>query len=118
MKSLVIIALSLFLSSSVVFANNSNNPEVGDAKSTSTILTQGSKTQLVLPWADFNSVDMELVSFKNEYTLWKCQASEVKYYPGERIKGENFNYFVYKNGKFHLTVTEMNKSSVYSFFAK
>lgn len=59
---------------------------------------------------------MEKVYSKNVYSLWRCKSQNVTTFPGQKIKGELYNYFVYKYGKFHMTVTEMNKNCVFDFF--
>jgi hypothetical protein len=76
----------------------------------------GSSTILNFPWADAQSVIMEKVYSKDEYSLWKCESQIVTNFPGQKIHGKLYHYFVYKNGRFHLTVTEMNKECVFSFF--
>lgn len=76
------------------------------------------KRTIHLPYAEVFSVPMEMVYSKDNYILWRCPSQFVKDFPTKYITGKNFNYFVYKNGKFHMTVTDMNKESVYKFFAE
>jgi hypothetical protein len=99
-----------------MFATNEQNPDKSTAYKTFNEYSNGSTASLNLPWASSPSVKMEKVYSKDEYSLWKCPANFVTSFPGQSIQGKIHNYFVYKNGKFHLTVTKMNKSSVFSFF--
>ncbi len=72
--------------------------------------------KLFLPYAKNDYADMQLVTIKNEYSLWKCNSKFVINYPLNNITGKTYNYFVYKNGEFHLTVNDFNKNNVYMFF--
>ena len=82
----------------------------------------GNKTEsetesiMYFPYSKNESIQLELIYTKNEYTLWRCQAKLVNSYPGKSITGKEYNYFVYKNGKFHLTVNNYNKSDIYNYF--
>lgn len=76
----------------------------------------GTNLKLLFPWSDAPTVSMEKVFSKNDYSLWKCEAQVVTNFPGCKIQGNTYNYFVYKNNRFHLTVTEMNKQCVFNFF--
>lgn len=73
---------------------------------------------LFLPYADSNHVEMTKLSERDEYSLWKCPAHFVCKKPSFATTGKSYNYFVFKNGEFHLTVTDFNKSDVYKFFTK
>ena len=75
-----------------------------------------SEKKIRVPWANATEVNMQEVFSKGSYSLWKCPSELIDNYPGEKITGISFNYFVYKNNKFHLTVNEMNKTSVFEFF--
>lgn len=114
MKKLLI--LSLIISSAIgLSAATTDLPKNASAKWD---INAGVKSTVQLPYAEVYSVPMEEVYSKDNYILWRCPAQFVKDFPAKYITGKNFNYFVYKNGKFHMTVTEMNKESVYKFFAE
>ena len=72
--------------------------------------------QLEAPYSLTQIVPMQEVISKDSYELWKCPAEFISNYPGVKITGKSYHYFVYKNGKFHMTVNEINKESVYMFF--
>jgi hypothetical protein len=106
-KSIIIILIAIGISASL-FAGNANienhdsqNPEI-------TIIQK-------LPYSSYGKAMMEMVYTKDEYSLWKCPSSSVTNFPGTSITGNTYNYFVYKNGNFHLTVNENNKNDVYQF---
>ncbi|PLX06229.1 MAG: hypothetical protein C0596_17275 [Marinilabiliales bacterium] len=116
MKTIATISIIL-LSITGVFAINDQNPEVKkNPKAQQNSEIEINRANLILPWADNSPVEMEKVYTKDNYVLWKCKSENVNQFPGYKIKGTVFNYFIYKNGKFHMTVTEMNKTSVYNFF--
>ncbi len=117
MKTIATISIFLLLVS-FSFSNNINNIDIATPTNTPSIYEIGSNAKLMLPWADNSPVNMVKVYSKGEYSIWKCKSQNVTRYPGKNIKGEEYNYFVYKNGKFHMTVTEMNKDSVFAFFSK
>ncbi len=71
---------------------------------------------MYMPYTESKTAEMRLVKTKGEYTIWKCPSIYVTKYPLPTITGRSYNYFVYKNGEFHLTVNEMNKEKVYLFF--
>ncbi len=72
----------------------------------------------VFPYSSNGIVSLEEVYSKSDYTLVRVPSSEVTHFPGSSITGNSYNYFVYKNGDFHLTVNENNKNDVYRFFSK
>lgn len=112
MKYTILLSIALFAFTSI-FADETDVPKVFETKAETKILL---KRNLEMPWANTQTVKMQKVYSKDAYTLWKCPAELVNNYPGVRITGKDFNYFVFKNGSFHLTVNEMNKESVYTFF--
>ncbi len=91
-----------------------------DEKSVADVLLNETSNQrietLFMPYAENSTAEMMLVKTKGEYSLWKCPGKLVTKYPLRAITGRSYNYFVYKNGEFHLTVNEMNKDKVYLFF--
>lgn len=113
MKKLSILSV-LVVMVGLLTAATSDLPKYTSDESNSTPV----KRVFYLPYAEVPSVTMEKVFSKDEYVLWKCPSKFVKDFPGNNIIGKSFNYFVYKNGKFHLTVTELNKESVYNFFSE
>ena len=76
------------------------------------------ESKMLFPYSKEKAIQMELIHSKNEYTLWRCQGKLVDNYPGKSITGKEYNYFVYKNGEFHLTVNNYNKSDIYNYFTK
>ncbi len=114
MKTIATISI-IILSITGLFAFEGQNPETS---SPSKIYKNGASVELFLPWANNSTVKMEKVYSKDEYSLWKCESQNVTNYPGSKITGEVYNYFIYKNGKFHMTVTDMNKNNVFRFFSK
>ncbi|MBN2779401.1 MAG: hypothetical protein JXR36_17350 [Bacteroidales bacterium] len=79
--------------------------------------TESAKESIMyFPYSKKESIQMELIHSKNEYTLWRCQGKLVDNYPGKSITGKEYNYFVYKNGEFHLTVNNYNKNDIYNYF--
>jgi hypothetical protein len=112
MKTIITLSI-VFLTITSSFAINTNVSKVDTATNTSIIIFN---QNLNLPWANNSAVVMDKVISKDEYTLWRCESNNVKNYPGQNITGKSYNYFVYKNNKFHLTVNEMNKANVYTFF--
>lgn len=118
MKTVVLLAVSFFFMVSLGFSAQKFNYKEENINAEKVGFSKDCSHNQMLPWADFEYVDMELVSQRNEYTLWRCKSLLVKNYPGKHIHGKNFHYFVYKNKQFHLTVTEMNKSCVFSFFTQ
>jgi hypothetical protein len=107
------ILLVLVFTGVVLSASTADLPRDTAGKSSPNTIV---KNSVQLPYAVENVVVMEKVYSKDEYVLWKCPAKYVNDFPVSYITGKNFNYFVYKNGQFHMTVTEMNKESVYKFF--
>lgn len=75
-------------------------------------------SEQVFPYSSTKVVTIEEVFSKSDYTLVRIPSSEVTNFPGASITGNSYNYFVYKNGTFHLTVNENNKKDVYKFFSK
>ncbi len=71
----------------------------------------------IIPYSIPNYVEMQKVAERNNYELWRVPANLIRPIPGQRMVGKSFNYFVFRDGKFHLTVTEMNKEAVYKFFS-
>jgi hypothetical protein len=112
MKKLLILSVLVSLAFGLS-ANTTNLPKDTAGKAETSPIV---KNIVQLPYAEMNAVTMEKVYSKDEYVLWKCPSHLVKDFPASYITGKKFNYFVYKNGKFHMTVTEMNKDSVYRFF--
>lgn len=111
MKATIIITAILLSTASLFASNTEIIPEVNSVTiKTSSILS--------LPYAQESMVQMEIVSKKGDYILYKCDSKKVDNYPIGRITGKSHHYFVYKNGEFHLTVNEMNKKSVYEFFTE
>lgn len=107
--------LTLILGISVLGSNAENDEQCPLNGSFNESITQKIET-MYMPYADSNTAEMSLVKTKGEYTLWKCPSKYVTKYPLRTITGRSYNYFVYKNGEFHLTVNEMNKEIVYLFF--
>ncbi|PLX06228.1 MAG: hypothetical protein C0596_17270 [Marinilabiliales bacterium] len=114
MKKLVIISIFLF-SVATLFGSETDVPKVNELRPETSIMITKYQT---LPWANLDVINMQKVYSKDSYTLWKCTAYLITNFPGEHILGNKYNYFVFKNGSFHMTVTEMNKQSVYDFFTK
>ncbi|HOK37733.1 MAG: hypothetical protein WHW07_00220 [Bacteroidales bacterium] len=71
----------------------------------------------IIPYSVPNYVEMQKVTERENYELWKVAANQIRPYPGQKLVGKSFNYFVFRDGKFHFTVTEMNKDAVYKFFS-
>lgn len=69
-----------------------------------------------LPYAKGNRACMKQVSTNGEYSLWRVSADAVVSYNSVEITGKAYNYFVYKQNRFHLTVNESNKNYVYNYF--
>jgi hypothetical protein len=113
MKKLSILAVLVVMAGFLTAATSDLPKDTAGGNNTVVV-----KNGIYLPYAATSSVTMEKVYSKDEYVLWKCPARLVKNFPGKSITGKSFNYFVYKNGEFHLTVTEMNKESVYQFFSE
>ncbi len=99
------------LFSSVVFAeaNNSNENQTPNTQTTS--IQQ-------VPYSSAGAEVMQKVYTKDEYVLWKCPSSAITRFPGQSITGKDYNYFVFKNGMFHLTVNENNKNDVFKFLTQ
>lgn len=114
MKKLSILAVLVVMAGFLTAATSDLPKDTAGGSSNSTVVKNG----IYLPYAETSAVTMEKVYSKDDYVLWKCPANLVKDFPGKNITGKSFNYFVYKSGKFHLTVTEMNKESVYQFFSE
>jgi hypothetical protein len=114
MKTIIIATIFLFSFIST-FAGISDVPKTKNYDSESNIKIESYR---FLPYAKTDMVKMQKVFTKGDYTLWKCQADVVTTYPADNITGKTFNYFVYKNNKFHLTVNEFNKQNVFKFFTK
>jgi len=114
MKKLSILAVLVVMAGFLTAATSDLPKDTAGGSSNSEVIRNG----VYLPYAESSAVTMEKVYSKDDYVLWKCPSKLVKDFPGEGITGKSFNYFVYKNGKFHMTVTEMNKESVYRFFAE
>ncbi len=118
MKKIAIIISIFLLSTTCLFAFEEKPPAEPFLISSLSSYENGATVNLQFPWANDPSVIMEKVYSKNEYSLWKCKSKKVTNFPGHKIQGNLFNYFVYKNDKFHLTVTEMNKECVFDFFTE
>ncbi len=113
MKKLVILSILVIFTGILTAATSDLPKDTATSTSSPTV-----KTEIYFPYAISSSVTMEKVFSKDEYVLWKYPAKFVKDFPGKNITGKTFNYFVYKNGKFHMTVTELNKESVFNFFSQ
>jgi hypothetical protein len=107
-----LVLLVLGMSAVSMASNNSKGDDY-----TSELNVSVTKT-LQLPYSSNIFVNMEKVYQKDNYSLWRCQSSNIDKFPGKGITGKSYNYFVYKSGKFHLTVNESNKTNVYEFFSK
>lgn len=115
MKKIAAISF-LFLLTICLYAYDFKNIEEPSPYASLSSYTNGASANLIFPWSDNPRVNMEKVYSKGQYSLWKCKSQNVNKFPGCKIKGKTFNYFVYKKGKFHMTVTEMNKNCVFEFF--
>lgn len=112
MKTISLIVL--ILTANIVCVSGASS---ADNESTANInIPKFSINLMLLPYADSSYVEMVQVASRDEYSLWKCPANNVSNKPTEFAIGTSYNYFVYKNDKFHLTVTEFNKDDVYKFF--
>ncbi len=114
MRKLAILSVLVFITGLLTAATT----DLPKDTSVSGTASSAIRSSIYLPYAEDATVSMQKVLSKDEYVLWKCPAGLVKDFPGKNITGKSYNYFVYKNGKFHMTVTDMNKDSVYRFFAE
>ncbi len=114
MKKLSILAIFVVMAGLLTAATSDLPKDTAIGSTNSKVVTTG----INFPYAATSVVNMEKVYSKDDYVLWKCPSKVVKDFPGQSIIGKTYNYFVYKNGEFHMTVTEMNKESVYRFFAE
>jgi hypothetical protein len=73
--------------------------------------------KLSMPYSSVGKIEMEKVYQKGNYVLYRCQENVVDKFPGANLAGKTFKYFVYKNNKLHLSVTENNKQDVYRYFS-
>ena len=71
---------------------------------------------LPMPYSTMKKASMEMIAKKGQYALYRCQDSVVDKYPGQALTGKTWHYFVYKNNKLHLSVTENNKKDIYKYF--
>ncbi|PLX05753.1 MAG: hypothetical protein C0596_18840 [Marinilabiliales bacterium] len=111
MKKSVIIILATMLLGSTAFASGKHHEKINYPDPQFNIIQQ-------LPYSSSGVAVMEKVISKDEYTLYKCPSSYVTNFPGQSITGKNYNYFVYKNNEFHMTVNENNKNDIYNFLTK
>ncbi len=114
MKTTVIL-ISVLLGT-VLNSYSVNAEQSAENKSEVEVANYNNVGKLFLPYAKNNHAYMHLISTKGEYALWKCNSKFVINYPLSNITGKTYNYFVYKNGEFHLTVNDFNKDNVYLFF--
>jgi hypothetical protein len=77
----------------------------------------GTLKMLKMPFASTGKATMELVYKNGQYSLWRCEESAVDQYPGKGLTGKTYNYFVYKNEKYHLAVKENNKDDIFMYFS-
>ena len=73
---------------------------------------------LEIPYAECPQLPMEFIAKRGEYKLYKCEACLLCPVPSCKLKGDEFHYFVYKNGDFHLSVNQCNHRAVYKFFTE
>ena len=112
---LVFVFISLFMKAEVEdFPKKSRGESVIEHSLT---LTNPVVQTKIIPYSIPNFVEMQKVAERDKYELWKVPSNLIRPIPGQRMVGKSFNYFVFRDGKFHLTVTEMNKESVYKFFS-
>ncbi len=111
MKRNAIIILVTMLISISAFAGEKNHSSIQTPNPQTNILQK-------LPYSSTGNAQMQLVISKDEYSLYKCPSNMVTNFPGNNITGNKYNYFIYKNGKFHLTVNENNKKDIYNFLTK
>ncbi|MDD3858875.1 MAG: hypothetical protein PHW83_01650 [Bacteroidales bacterium] len=111
MKKLIITAtVFLFLGLSSISAKDTNY-----IKNNS--LTAGTVKSMYFPYSTNIKVEMELVYTKGDYSLWRCKNEYVDKYPGNALTGKNYNYFVYKNNSYHLSIRENNKQDIFKYFS-
>jgi hypothetical protein len=72
---------------------------------------------LKIPYAKGFVLEPEYVIGKEEYSLWRIKSEQIKEIPGCSAIGQNYHYFVFKNGQFLLTVNQCNKDNIYHYFA-
>jgi hypothetical protein len=71
---------------------------------------------LMIPYAHNGIAESELVVERGEYTIWRIPSNELQEIPSCSAIGNNYKYFVFKNGMFLFTVNECNKKIVYDYF--
>ena len=73
-------------------------------------------SDLRIPYSKGFIAQPEYVISKEQYSLWRVKSEQIRDIPGCSAIGESYHYFVFKNGKFLLTVNECNKENIYKFF--
>lgn len=126
MKHLLIltIAFSLFNLNLTMATNNTveldrnklENKETINPPETNQIANLAKISDLRIPYSKGFIAQPEYVISKEQYSLWRVKSEQIREIPGCSAIGENYHYFVFKNGQFLLTVNECNKENIYKFF--
>ena len=72
----------------------------------------------LFPYAKTDFVPMNSIFSQNEYTVYRVESDFVESIPSCQPVGENYHYFIYKNGQFLMTVNECNKQKVFEYLSK
>lgn len=122
-KTLITILAVLFLGSISTFANDTLSVRtIGVSDIQTSVLSAILKPDvrvvntLEMPWAKLGLAQSEWVISKGEYAVWRVNAISLRDIPSCSPVGISYHYFVYKNGKFLLTVNDCNKDKVFDYF--
>ncbi|MEA1873210.1 MAG: hypothetical protein U9N51_02115 [Bacteroidota bacterium] len=107
MKKLIVLV-------AIISAFNISNGEASELKKSNT--NETSQIELnVHPYGKTNFVPMTPIYVYAEYTVYRVKAEYLQNIPSCQPIGNDYHYFIYKNGAFLLTVNECNKDKIFSY---
>jgi hypothetical protein len=106
--ALILSAIAILGISNVNASNNnkSDNDKIRDSE------------MQILPYGISDLIPMVEIISNGEYSIFRTESKFVGNIPSCQPVGKNYHYFVYKDGKFLMTVNECNKDKVYNYFVE
>lgn len=116
MKTTTLILTVLF-SLSVLLANANKHFEGDKPKPEMKKETYQKRDFLLIPYSP-TKISLNCIAKKGVYKLYKSKSFSLNDIPGCTPVGENYRFFIFKNGKFHMTVTKCNQQDVFKYFTE